>query len=385
MASGLDATGLAIKRLTDLLSEMKADARAKLGNQIQLEGKQSAAGQIIELTAVQLSALWELAQQLYDAFDPDAAEGVLLDNLCALVGVLREPATSSVVTLDFTGTNGTVIPAGTQYRVDNGPIFATTADVTIAAGVASVLALSVDTGPVEAVTGAIDTAVDVIAGVSSVTNPSDAIPGQDVESDQALRVRRQLSLSIVGAGPDQAIAARVAALETVTQALVISNRTFVVDSFGTPGKAFLTVVWPAQASNDPVWQAIWETMPAGIESYGAIVGNATDSQGNQQTVAYSLASEVDIYVNVDVQAGSNFPGEAAVKAAVQDYINGLAIGGDVLHYQILCAVADLGSIIDLDVQLKAGSAPGPADTANIAISQVQIARNDQINTTVSII
>ena len=79
---------------------------------------------------------------------------------------------------------------------------------------------------------------------------------------------------------------------------------------------------------------------------------------------------------------TDFPGDAAVKTAVQDYINSLPVGSNVLHYQIVCAVAALAGITDLDVQLKAGSAPGPSDVANITISLVEIARNDQGDTTV---
>lgn len=385
MASGLDATGLEIKRLADLLTEMKDEARGRIGDAVQLDGKNSAAGQLLELFAVQLAEVWELAQGLYDSFNRDTAEGTQLDNLCGLIGVVREPATSSFATLTITGTPATVVPQGTRYRVPNGPTFETAEAATIGGGgTVDVVVNAVETGPVTATSATITEAVDVVAGVSSVSNAADATPGQDVESDTQLRVRAQLSLSIVGAGPDQAIAARLLALDSVQQCIVISNRTLTTDAYGIPGKAFLSVVYPAQASNDEVFEAIWATMPAGILAHGDITGTATDSQGNEQPVAYSLATEVDIYVNVDVVAGPNFPGAAAVKTAVQDYINALNIGDDVRHYRLMCAVADLEDALDIDVQLKAGSAPGASDTANISIDVIEIARNSQVNTTVNI-
>lgn len=55
-------------------------------------------GQIVTIFARQIVSAWEALATAYGAVDPNAAEGVLLDNICALIGAVREAATRSTVT-----------------------------------------------------------------------------------------------------------------------------------------------------------------------------------------------------------------------------------------------------------------------------------------------
>ena len=59
-------------------------------------GDNSALGRMIGIISPSLADAYESSQQVYDAFNINAATGVALDNLTALGGVARAPASSSV-------------------------------------------------------------------------------------------------------------------------------------------------------------------------------------------------------------------------------------------------------------------------------------------------
>ena len=68
---------------------------------------------------------------------PDTAEDAELLRWAAIWGVTPVAATEATGTLSLTGTNGTVVPSGTVWRSGDDIDYETTAEVTIAAGVAT--------------------------------------------------------------------------------------------------------------------------------------------------------------------------------------------------------------------------------------------------------
>lgn len=384
----LDSTGLTVPRLADLRASLRSTLRTALGPGVQL-GQTRVMGRLVDTIAVPIADLAGLVQALYDAFDPDAAEGTLLDNLCALVGVSRIAARATTATLTGTATGAGTIPAGSRFRVPNGPVFEAVEEVVFSAGSFDFDVIAQEVGPQEADANTITALVDVVSGLTSVTNASPATPGRDVEADEALRVRREASLRIVGSGTDQAMRARLLEVEGVDAAVVISNRTLSTDGNGIPAKAFRAVVWPAPLDPEAIWQALWDTMPAGILADGAEEGTAIDSQGNSQPVAFSVATPVELHVEVVVEVDASvWPVDGAdqARAAVEGAFAGLSIGDDVRLYRLTAAVAAaaIPGIESLVVRAKAGSAPGPSDTSNIAISITQIATIDPANIDVTV-
>ena len=58
-------------------------------------------GQIVTIFARQIVRAWEGLAAAYGAVDPSEAEGILLDNVCALLGVARLAASRSLVTCNL--------------------------------------------------------------------------------------------------------------------------------------------------------------------------------------------------------------------------------------------------------------------------------------------
>jgi hypothetical protein len=392
----LGPTGFDGKRTEDVRQDTVDDihASSEFGPEAQV-GAETPLGQIIDPSSDRSGELWELGQALYDAWDLDTAEGVQLDNLGGIVGVTREPATATTVVLTIGGADSTDIPAGTRYRVPDGAIFATDeAANTGGGGSVDVPATATVTGPQEAAAGSVTEIVDAIAGIDSVTNNDDAIPGRDIESDASYRARIKSEQSAGGTSTDQAMQSALVALDAVTAAKVISNRALETDGNGTPGKAFLTVIWPSTLTTgekELVAAVLWNNLPTGIYSHGTdIVANVTDSQGSTQTVRWDWADQVDIYWVIDVTTLPEYPsnGDDLVEAAVLAYGQSLLVGDDVDPIQAVRLIVDptqneyyVPGVKHLVV--KVGKTAAPTGTVPVDIADTEISAHASARITVN--
>ena len=123
---------------------------------------------------------------------PDTAELEFLNRWSAVYGVNRIAASKATGTVNFTGTNGAVIPSGSELRRSDGIIFTTNASVTISAGAASAVVTCGTLGLTGNTAGSsILNFVSPLAGVDSnaVTAVAGLNGGADAEDDTALRAR----------------------------------------------------------------------------------------------------------------------------------------------------------------------------------------------------
>lgn len=378
--AGLTVAGLNIKTLPELIADVNDALRAALGTAIQL-GTGTVFGQLRDSFLVQLDIVWQLARQVYDAFDPDVAEGEQLDNLAGLVAVTRLPATFSSVTPTLGGIAGTVVPAGSVARIGlTGARWVTDADATIGiGGTVDVLAFAEDSGPIEGAAGTIDTIATAIAGWATVTNTEDAEAGRDVETDIQLRARRSRSLQIIGAGTDSAIRAQLGQVTGVLAVRVISNRTLITDAFGIPGKAFRAVIHPATVDPELIAPVIFNTQPAGILSDGSELVEVTDSQGFINDIRFSFATVLDMFARATLTVDdAEWPsdGGTQVVQAILDFGDTLSVGDDVIVVQFACAILEVQGVVDVVFRVKEGSFPLDLDVVNLTVDAIEIADFD---------
>ena len=115
--AGISDQGFAIKRLTEVVSDLRAKA-VELFQDLTVPGEtvdtsdSAVIGRLINTVSPSLADLWEAAQQDYAAFDPNSATGVALDNLAALGGIIRQEQTFSTAQVILTGDTGTVLALG---------------------------------------------------------------------------------------------------------------------------------------------------------------------------------------------------------------------------------------------------------------------------------
>jgi len=148
---GVTNTGFSLKRLEALRVEMVSLAiqlfqdRVAVGDTVDTSSS-SALGRLIALSLPAQTDVWEAAQQVYSAFDPNSATGISLENLAFLSGLTREDPTYSTAQAIFTGDVGTLIPAGQTIRATTSTNdFRNTTSVTLSANSAVAVGVSPST------------------------------------------------------------------------------------------------------------------------------------------------------------------------------------------------------------------------------------------------
>lgn len=393
MTYGVTAAGFVDKPIETILLEIETAQKTALGAGFDVSA-QSPAGQINGVVTTQLRELWEVAQAVYSALDPDKAEGTALASVAALSGTVKAAATKSLVTATVNLDAGKTLAAGAIASVSGNPDarFVTLADATNAGGAPADVSVAMEAetaGPVVANTGTLTVIETAQAGWNSITNAADATLGEDAETDEDLRLRREVELRRAGAGAAEAIKVDVESVTGVTSVTVFENTSDAVDGDGMPAHSF-EVLAVGGAAND-IAQAIWDGKPAGIEDHGTSTGTATDTDGGTHTVAFTRPTDVPLYldifvtVNTDPLQGAVYPvdGDTQIKAALAAWgQDSLAIGSDLILSQLYPVIFGIDGVLDV-TKIEAGTAPAPAGTVNVVIASRSKGSIDTANVTVT--
>lgn len=320
--AGIDDSGFTPETTDDIKTSLESGFRAVFGALITVAAN-SVFGQIIGIFADRLADVWQLGLAIYTASFREGATGVSLDNIGALTGCIRKPASSTKVDCTLTGTPSTVITAGSRVSiVATGYQFTLDANVTIGGGgtVVGHFTAAV-TGQVQALAGSITQIQTPISGWTGVTNALDqTVIGAVVESDAKYRIRQIAELRGQGQGTVAAIRAALSAIPDVTDVYVFSNVSDAIDDNGLPPHSFESVV--DGGTDAAVAQAILDTKPVGIASYGTTTQGATDANGFGVDINFSRPEELDITIAITLIAESGkYPtnGNDIIKAALVAY------------------------------------------------------------------
>lgn len=145
---------------------------------------------LISPAALQIWKVYQSMNALLPIAYIDKTSGEYIDKRCAEIGITRKPGTKARAELTLTGTDGTVIPAGTVFLTLDGLEYITTAEVTITEGTATVTVIAAEVGeaynvPAESIVNQYNS----ISGLTAVINTSAATGGTDPESDESLVTR----------------------------------------------------------------------------------------------------------------------------------------------------------------------------------------------------
>jgi uncharacterized phage protein gp47/JayE len=386
----VDENGLTIKTLEEILADIEARQRADIDPAIITEPEEPL-GQINGIYADSERQAWEALQEAYDAFDPDNAEGAALDHICALSGTVRLKPQYSKVTCQVDLDDGTALISGTHFaHVTGAPDrrFTPVANYTaVGSGVKNVVFRAENLGPVVANAGTLTVIATPLSGWNSVTNGLDAKLGTDEETDAALRARREQRLQAAGSGTVGAIKSGIFGINDATgEQQILSVKIFenATDVYvnGVPPHAFEALVFDGetpQAADNDIAQAIFDNQPAGIPAVGNASGTATDKDGVTHVVAFSRPTVRPVYITIE-PVGS--PDATLLKAAIVTRMRSDNDSGkDVIINEINAAAMDHDDVTDI-VSTKAGFAPAPAGTVNLAIADREVAAYDTSRVTV---
>ena len=205
---------------------------------------------------------------------------------------------------------------------------------------------AVETGYQTCEIGELDTIAVGVIDWNSVYNYVAGDPGEDLESDESLRVRRAIAAkSRKAIATDPAIELALLDVPGVSSAIVKSNRGFTTDDEGVPGKAFTSLV--VGGNDNEIARCIYENQPAGIQSFGNTSVNITDSHGIEQQISFSRPTPVYLWVKVTYSLYDEeaFPGQDAVKDALVEWAaREYTLGKDVISTRINQGLYDVPGI-----------------------------------------
>lgn len=383
MAFGVTPDGFFRKTFTTIQKEIQDYLRVKISKHLTLDEK-TGLGNVTNAAADQLAELWEVGEANYNGFDPDNAEDLSFVALCALTGTKRRGASKGVVlaTCGFDG-GQTYAPGALVAHVvgfaDNRWVNRDTV-VTTSPGSYTNLVFEAETaGAVGFCNAATLTVIAQTAtGWNSIANPAAATPGQDIETIEALSIRREQELQISDAGPLPAIRAKVSRVPGVLQVKAQENKTDYWTAL--PPHSYRMIVWdgiaPA-ADNNAIAQAIVDSGCAGIQSVGVSSGTATDADGNSVVVRFDRATAVLIYVDVAIVGSPVGVAEAIVAEGTK-----LNVGDDVILDKLRGAAVALETVVKTTA-FEIDNVPSPAWTSDIGIAEDQIAIFDVARVTVT--
>lgn len=406
MTFGLTPEGFNNKRLADILDEAETNLSGitdpQSGQQLDPQfDSDDPAMQIVKVPLDGLSAGWDNFQAVTDQYDPNNASGPLQSSLVQLNGITRDDGTPSTAPVTLGGTPGTIIPAGQIVSdEEQANLWTTDAEVTIGGGgtIATTIS-SQKLGAVAAPTGTINTILTTVPGWDTVTNTSPATPGEAVESDEDLRVRRDQSTLAPATTPAEAIWANIRNLEGVSFARVLSNRTLVADGNGIPGKSIAAVV--VGGDDTEIAQALLSRTSDIADWFGNTMVEFFDLQGEPYQVFFIRPDDLDIWVEVDVEVVNTgtWPsdGDQQIKDAIVVYsvegAPGLGIDDGFRQVGFLPGVDVEASRLYTPINsvpghritgLRIGTAPSPGVTPTIVVAFDEQSRFDTSRITVNV-
>lgn len=159
---------------------------------------------------------------------------------------------------------------------------------------------------------------------------------------------------------------------------------------GRPPKSFEAVV--EGGTDQDIANKIWETKPAGIETFGNTSYTITDSQGDPQVIYFSRPTPIYIWVQValTLYTEETFPvnGVQSVATAINNYGNSLGIGVDVLLQRVLCQIFSVPGISSGSMTLAATnlSTDSPVfASADISIQDTEVSIFDLTRIDVTVV
>lgn len=390
---GLTSTGFVRKTYAEIVADMKAFIRERISPLLVLDST-TPEGNITEITADELDPVWEAAEAAVGALDPDNAADALLVSLCKLTGIYRRGATAGTVEVDLTFSQATTIPAGSLLLAVTGEpanLWSNDAEIVqAAAGTASFDFTSTTTGAdAVAAAGTLTVIATPTTGLVSATNPLDATGGQDIESIDELRLRRDASLGGPSKGTVAAIRAEIIGDDTgnnpgvagVVDCRVIENDTAATVD-GVPAHAIRVVVWDgtgADADDDEIAQTIYDAKGAGTPTYGTENGDALDPWGDTKIQSFDRAEELEAYILITVTGSVT---EAAVKSALIASHDEF-LGEDLLYAGLITAAFQTQGVTNVTA-CTLGLAPAPVGVVDIAADDDQVITLDTSRITVTV-
>lgn len=325
MPNLISATGLTTATSAELIAQYTLAYQTIYGSDINL-ASDTPDGQMMMIFIQSILDLEDLLMQIYNLFDPDNAIGVILDQRVAINGIQRQAGTFTVTNVTITVSQAlnlygldqtaqqvyTVADnAGNNWQLQ-------TTQLGVAPGTYVYAFQAAVPGAVLTVPNTITIPVTVVLGVSSINNPTTySTLGINEETDAALKIRRQRSVSLASQGYLKGLLAALLNINGVVSANVYENNTNATDANGVPGHSIWVIVSGTAAAVD-IATAIYDKRNAGCGMYGATSYAITQADLSTFIVYWDTVVAQNLYTQFTATSinGTTAPNIAAIVAGL---------------------------------------------------------------------
>ena len=352
----IDATGLTVKTAAEITADLQNAWIAIFGSTVNLD-QNSPDGQLIGILTQAAVDVREIALGVNASFDPDQAVGVNLDQRVVINNIQRAGGTFTIQPVDIT-VNATITLQGldanansingTGYTVsdNSGNEFILLDTTTLTAGTTTLNFRAAMLGAVNVPVNTVTNQVTRELPVTAVNNSSAALSvGQNEETDNELRLRRQRSPAILATGYLNGLLAAVLALNGVTGAALYENYTDTTDANGIPPHCIWLIV--EGGANSDIANTLYAKISFGCDMRGSVTVDITTASNGLFIAKFDRPSPENLYVAFSIKttvAGFTFNTTAikAYIAANQTYSIGAFAETSSLTEQAVAAIAAQG-------------------------------------------
>jgi hypothetical protein len=352
MTFGVTPEGFNRKTFDDIVTSLETKLRAAFGApRLNCRDPKGVLASVVLPFADEVSQVWEVAEIVYNSKDPARATNQAYSGVAELRGAPRKLATVGThegMTFTFDGpVAGTIARGDVRFHPEDDPdnVWINTEDFVIGgAGDFDVPVESEDAGATKTFEALATVVIlDGPTELVSISVPTDAVEGTDIETEVAWRARSDNALQAQGTSPVDALEAEIELVPGVVSCRVLE----------TPGYIRCVITdGGGDADDDAIAQAIWDGKAAGAVAIGSSAGFAVDKNGETRTVPFDRAAEVTIHVEVEVMPRRS--GETVVWGKLYAAAQGTAGVSDVTTF-----------LVD--------TVDPPTGSANIAVGTLELA------------
>lgn len=313
MSDTFDADGLTIKSESEITEELNEGVAGIYGEDVNVESN-SPDGQLIGIFAQAGIDVRELLEKVNSNFDPDQAEGVILDQRAAINGIKRSEGTFTYTPITVVSSKAVSLigldDEATEIEPDIDGLFTISDDAGTqyylldsvgigSAGSQSLTFRAAELGKVETTANTITNIETVTDGITSVNNPDSATTiGKDEESDAEFKKRRRASTSKSSQGYIDAMYAELSDLENITSVLIEDNDTDSTDAYGTAPHTIWVIV--EGGDDNEIAEAIYRKKGGGCGMRGEEEVDVTRLDGRIIVIRFDRPTEEDLYIRFTI-------------------------------------------------------------------------------------
>ena len=399
MPNSISSTGITTATQAELLANLTAKLQAIYGNDIVLTSN-TPDGQRINIYIQMALDLQDLLSSINAQFDPDQAVGAILDQRVAINGIQRQAGTFTVTPITLTlsqsvnlyGLDQSTQPVYTVQDNSGNQWQLQTTQLGLSPGSHVLNFQAANPGAVLTTPNTITVPVTIVLGVTSVNNPTTYTTlGINEETDAALRIRRQQSVSLASQGYLAGLEAALKNISGVTYAFVEENTSASTNGDGVPGHSIWVIVAGTGAAAS-IAQAIYTKRNAGCGMYGSISYSITQADGTSFNVFWDSVVAQDLFIQFTASSinGTANPNISAILSRLPNIftpgvftevnINELATLVQEIDPNTLVTSAGLSTALVQTLSLSGVAASGAFKVTYNGNSSASIAWNDSIST-----